>query len=360
VAISTAAQPFDRSNVLTMEVSLPQRQYEDARRVEFFRQALDGIRAIPGVETAAAAYSLPVVASPRGGTAFHRQGTPLQPPNQSPVTIVRVVTPGYFRTLRIPIVKGREFVDADAAPAGFVVNEAFAKMYLGDVDPIGVEVSVMMQAQNPHLPIIGVAADVSEGSIRDIPQPTVFYNIATMPEATMTFLMRTPQPAAAISAATAVIHRLDRNLAVTKVTTFEHALAESVARERLNAIVSGGFALSGLLLASLGVYGLLAFIVSERTRELAIRIALGAHVWKVTRSVVARGLRLVAIGAVVGLAVSVFLLRSLQTILFEVSPYDMPTYVSVLALLCAVAAVATYIPARHASRIQPLLALREE
>jgi putative ABC transport system permease protein len=312
------------------------------------------------VQSATAANSLPTVASPRGATGFHIQGTPVMPPSQSPVTIVRVVAPGFFRTLHIPISRGREFTDSDGPMTGFVVNEAFANTYFAGRDPIGAEIDVAMQAKNPSLPIIGVVGDLSEGSIREIAQPTVFYSEATMPEAAMTLMLRTSQPDAAVGPAVTAIRRIDPNMAVTKVQTFETALADSVARERLNAMVSAGFALSGLLLASLGVYGLLAFIVSERTKEIAIRIVLGAHVRRLTRSVVARGLRLVAIGAGVGLAASVFLLRSLRSLLFDVSPYDLTTYTSVLALLCAVAAVAAYVPARHAARVQPLLALRDE
>jgi hypothetical protein len=280
--------------------------------------------------------------------------------NQQPVTIVRVVTPGYFHTLHIPVKKGREYTDTDPATAGFVVNEAFADMYLKGVEALGVEMAVAMQAKNPYLPIIGVVGNVSEGSIRDSAQPTVFYNIATMPEFGMTFLLRTDRIEATTSAAIAAIHQIDPNLAVTKIRTFETALADSVARERLNAIVSAGFALSGLLLASLGVYGLLAFIVSERTKELAIRIALGAHVQRLTASVVVGGLRLVLVGAIVGLAGSLALLRGLGTLLFDVTPYDVPTYAAVVVLLAVVAVVASYLPARQASRVQPLLALREE
>jgi putative ABC transport system permease protein len=156
------------------------------------------------------------------------------------------------------------------------------------------------------------------------------------------------------------IRRLDPNLAVTRIRTFEGALAESVARERLNALVSGAFAVSGLLLASLGLYGLLAFIVTERTREIGIRIALGAQKGRVTRSVIGGGLSLVAVGAVIGLGGSLLLLRSLRALLFGVSATDPTTYAGVLILLCAVAAIASYMPARWAARVEPLVALRQE
>jgi putative ABC transport system permease protein len=312
------------------------------------------------VEAAAAANSLPIVGSPRGGTGFHVQGTPLRPPNQQPVTIVRVVTPGYFRTLRIPVLRGREFTDADTATAGFVVNEAFAKTYFAGGEPVGVEISVAMQRENPYMPIIGVVGNVSEVSVRQSAKPTVFYNEATMGEFAMTVMLRTTRPDATVAPAIAAVRGIDPNLPVTNVRMFDVALTDTIARERLNALVSSGFALSGLLLAALGVYGLLAYIVAERTREIAIRVALGAHIQRLTRSVVGRGLRLVAIGALVGLAVSLTLLRSLSALLFDVTPYDLPTYATVVALVCGVAAIAAYVPARHAARVQPLLVLRDE
>ena len=330
------------------------------QRVDFYRHAIEALRAIPGVQAAAAANSLPIVGSPQGGTIFHRQGTPELPPNQSPVALIRVVTPGYFRTLGIPVTRGREFIESDPVSAGFVVNEAFVRAYLPEIDPLGQELEVEMQEKNPYLPIVGVVADVSEGSIRNDGQPTVFYSEATMAAGGMTLMLRTSRPQATVGPAITAIHRLDPRIAVTKVATFEDALADSVARDRLNAIVSGSFACSGLLLAALGVYGLLTFMVNERTKEMAIRIVLGAHITRLTRSVVARGLGLVAAGGIVGLLASLLLLRSLKPLLFAVTPYDAPTYLSVIALLCGVAALASYVPARHAGRVEPLRALREE
>jgi putative ABC transport system permease protein len=360
LALTSVNQGFDHNNVLTMELTISPQRFDDSQRAAFYRRLLEQLRAIPGVEAAAATNSLPLAGSPRGGTGFHLRGTPELPPNQQPVTIVRVVTPDYFRTLRIPVRRGREFTDADTATAGFVVNEAFAKAYFANAEPLGAEISVAMQRENPHLPIIGVVGDVSEVSVRQDAQPTVFYNQTAMGEFAMTVMLRTNRPGATVAPAIAAVRRIDPNLPVTNVRLFETALDDTLARERLNAVVSSGFALSGLLLATLGVYGLLAYIVAERTREIAIRVALGAHIRRLTRSVVARGLRLVAIGAILGLAGALALLRSLSTLLFEVTPYDLPTYAGVVALLCAVAAIAAYLPARHAARVEPLLVLRDE
>jgi putative ABC transport system permease protein len=362
IALNRANAGFDKHGLLTMNVGLPATRYTPERRVAFFRDAVAGLRALPGVESAAAANSLAVVGSPRGGTSFHRIGTPDLPMNDRPTAIVRVVTAGYFHTLRIPVLRGREFTEADDAnpAAGFIVNEAFAKTFLSDIDPLTTAISVLMERENPHLPIIGVVGNVSEGSVRDEPQPTVFYSHRRMQETGMTLFVRTSRPETLTNASVNVIHAIDRNLAVTRVRTFDSAMAESLARERLNALVSGSFAVSGLLLASLGLYGLLAFLVAERTKEIGIRIALGARIGAVTRSVIAGGLRLVGVGAAVGVVLSLALLRAFGTLLFGVTPYDAWTYAGVLALLGAVAAAAAYVPARRAGAVEPLIALRQE
>jgi putative ABC transport system permease protein len=362
LALNSAELGLDRQNLVTMEVTLPAARYNAERRVQFFREAIDAIAALPGVESAAAGNSLAVIGSPRGGTVFHRQGTPELPINDRPVAVIRVVTPGFFHTLRIPVLRGREFTAADAAnpTPGFIVNDAFARAYMSEMDPLTARISVLMQQENPYAPIIGVVADVNEGSVRDTARPTIYYSHGQLLETGMTLLARTTTPTAVATAAVDAIHRLDRNLAVARVRTFDSAFTESLARERLNALVSGAFAASGLLLASLGLYGLLAFLVTERTREIGIRIALGAESGRLTRSVIAGGLRLVVIGAGIGIGGALVLLRSLQTLLFGVTPYDVWTYASVLFLLGAVSVLASYVPARAAARVEPLKALRQE
>jgi putative ABC transport system permease protein len=362
VALGDSAHGFDERNLLTMHVRLPVPRYAPEQRTAFYAELLSSLRGLPGVESAAAAHSLAVVGAPRGGSWFHRRGTPELPLPERPITLVRVVTPGYFRTLRIPVLRGREFTEADNAnpAAGFIVNDAFAKQYLDGVDPFGEAISVWMQEQNPYLPIIGVVGDVSEGSLRESATPTVFYSHRLMAETGMTVFVRAAEPMAVASAALDAVHRLDRRVPVTRLRTYEDALAESIARERVSALVSGGLAVGGLLLASFGLYGLLTFIVAERTKEIGIRIALGARVGPLTGAIVAGGLRLVAIGALIGIGASLAMLGSLRDLLFGVTPYDASTYAGVIALLCVVATVASYVPARWAARVEPLVALRQD
>ena len=362
IALNRAPMGFDAHDVLTMRVAVSPARYSAERCREFYREAVARVRALPGVETAAAGISLPMIGSPRGGTSFRELGTPERPASERPTTVVRMVAPGYFHTLRIPVLRGREFTDADNANpmAGFVVNETFARTYFSGRDPFASSISVWMMADNPYLPIIGVVGDVSEGSVRAAPQPTVFYSHGRMSWSTMTLFVRGRQPESLVRPVTAALHELDPTLVVSNVRTIESALAESLARERISALISTSFGAGGLLLAALGLYGLLAYLVAERTKDIGIRIALGARLARITGSVVAAGLALVAIGAAIGVAGSLLLLRSLGTLLFGVTPYDVPTYAIVVVLLGAIAALASYLPARRAARIEPLTALRQE
>ena len=216
-----------------------------------------------------------------------------------------------------------------------------------------------MRDENPYAPIIGVVGNVGEGSMRGAPRPTIFYSHRQLPLGAMLFV-RTDRPTATTEAVTGVIRRMDPNVAIRNVRMFEEAVAESLAQERLTALVSGAFALSGLLLASLGLYALLAFMVGERTREIGLRIALGANGGELIWSVVKDGLRLVSIGAIAGVALSLVVLPSFGTLLFGVKPTDPMTYAVVLTMLAVVAGLASYVPARRAAGVEPLTALRQE
>jgi predicted permease len=362
IALDRAHLGFDAADVLTMTVAISPVRYPDERPRDFYRDALTRLRTLPGIESAAVAASLPMIGSPRGGTRFHELGTPERPRADLPSTTVRMVGPGYFRTLRIPVLRGREFTEADNANpmTGFVVSETFARRYLPGRDPLATSISVRMQDENPYLPIIGVVGDVSESSVRVAPQPTVFYSHGRMPWATMTLFVRARQPDSVAKPVTAALRELDPTLVVSDVRTIERALAESLARERISALISTSFGVGGLLLAALGLYGLLAYLVAERTKDIGIRIALGARLARITGSVVAGGLTLVGIGTAIGIAGSLLLLRPLGTLLFGVTPYDVRTYAIVVVVLGVIAALASCLPARRAARIEPLTALRQE
>src|SRR5262245_31752045 len=227
IALDRAPMGFDAHDVLTMRVAISPARYPDDRPRDFYREALTRLRTLRGIESATVAANLPMIGVPRGSTRFHELGQPERPVSELPTTVVRMVGPGYFRALRIPVLWGREFTDTDNANpmTGFVVNETFARRYFAGREPLATSISVRMQDENPYLPIIGVVGDVSEGSVRVPPRPTVFYSHGRMPWATMTLFVRGRQPASLVKPATAALPGLDPAPLVSHVRTAETALA---------------------------------------------------------------------------------------------------------------------------------------
>jgi putative ABC transport system permease protein len=245
------------------------------------------------------------------GTSFKIQGEADLPQDKRPHTWVRVAASGYFKTLGIPLLNGREFTNLDQvedAEPVFIVNAAFAKKFFPTRDPLSSAISVFMQDQNPFGRIVGVAADVKEGSLRGDAEPAVYYVNGQLPSNGMTLFVRSGRTDVARQAIQ-VIREIDPLLPVTEVRMLEEAFGETVARERLNAIGSAAFAVSALLLAFLALYGLLGFTVAERTQEIGVRMALGAQPVAVLQLVLANGFRLVGVGAIIGLGGASALLR---------------------------------------------------
>jgi predicted permease len=371
---------MDVENVLTMDVGLPEKRYDEARRVEFFRQALQRVKSLPGVESVAAAGSLPVVGAPLQDGVFHVRGTPLRFPSQDPVkglrasdassgsltgpfAKIRVATPGYFKTLGIPTSAGRDFSEEDQrehADPVFIVNEAFARKYLPAGDPLSARISVLGRPENPYGRVVGVVGDVYEQSPRLGAAPTIFYAHAHQPVGGMVLFVRAKPTADLRQAVVHTVRDLDQNLVVSQGQMLTDALSTSLTLEKLAAIASSGFALTALLLSSLGVYGLLAFLVAERTREIGIRMALGAQASKVVRMVMARGLRLITYGGVLGLIGGLAVSRLIHGFLYEVTGADPLTFAGVTVLVVVIGTMAAAVPAIRAARVDPLVALRQE
>jgi putative ABC transport system permease protein len=351
------------NDVLTMRVELPGARYNAGQNVMFFEQLTERLRNLPGVQSAAAARDIPVSAARLAGTGFRTPGQEDLPLSDLPSARIRVVTPGYFKTLGIPLVRGREFAQDDqrenAAPV-FVVNEAFVKKYFSTKDPLSISISVFMRQTNPYGNIIGVVGDVKDRSLRGVAEPTIFYNHRQLPYPGMTLIVRTALGPAIARQAAQIVREMDRNLPLIEVRMLTDAFSESVARERLSAVVSAAFAVCALLLASLGLYGLVAFTVAERTIEIGIRMALGARAAQVLRLVMGQGLGLVVIGGSAGLAIAFGVSRFLESLLFGVTAHDPMTYAAVTMVLILVTAIAVLIPARRATRINPIAALRED
>jgi len=361
-ALNSVPTGLDAGSVLTMQINMPGARYNRDQQIDFVTNVIRRLEALPGVQSAGATRSLPVI-GPTAGTPLEFEGTTYADGEDRPAARIRMATPGYFKTVGIPIVRGREFTWEDQRPntgPTFIVNQSFVNAFLKGRDPLSAAMKVYMTRDNPFGPIVGVAADVLEGSLRGGATPTLYYNHRQLTYSGMTLFVRTDRPAAMSHEAVQVIRDLDPNLAVTQVRPLTDALSQSIARERMNAIVSAAFAITGLILAAFGLYGLLTFLVTERTREIGIRMALGAEAGSVLRLVMGRGLQLVVCGGAAGMALGFTLSRFIQALLFGVQSHDPATFAAAGILLLSVTAIAAFVPARRATRVDPVVALREE
>jgi putative ABC transport system permease protein len=351
------------SGVLTFRISLPRARYaQNEQSIRFFEQAVEKLSQIPGVQSASAVSYLPFNGL-AAATGFEISGHAPPEPGEKPVTIVRTILPGYFRTLNIPIKHGRDFTQADnleTAPLRFIVNEAFVNKYMRGEDPLTSQISVEMNDKNPMGEIVGVVGDLKEGALDKEPAPTAYYVHAHLPYTAMVFVVRGSSPQTLIEPARKTILEQDAQQPIADARTMEDILRDTFARQRLSTLLVGGFSVASLVLASVGIYGLLAYSVASRTREIGVRVALGAAPRRILRLVFGRGARMVIIGSAVGLSGALLLSGLMKGLLFGVGPRDPWSFVLAPAVLIAVALLAAYVPARRAARISPVDALRTE
>ena len=353
---------FDAEHVLTAKLSLPRAKYpDDARRVAFFQEAVGRVAALPGVRAVGAINWLPLTGL-SSATGFWVEGRPLPGPDEELATDVRAVDAGYFRAIGIPLRRGTSFTGRETAdvPKTVVISEALAKAYFPGEDPIG---------QRVHMPwgdtlvaeIVGVVGDVKHAGLDSIAKPTMYWALPQFPYNFMTLVVRTTgDPSRLAGAVSNAVWSLDPDLPVADLKPMEAYLGDSVARRRFNATLLASFAGLALLLAAIGLYGVVSYSVVQHTREFGIRMALGASSAVVQRSVLRHSLLLATVGVAAGLAGALVLTRLLSGLLFEVSATDPAVYVAIALLLTAVALVAAYLPARRATRVDPLVALRYE
>jgi putative ABC transport system permease protein len=350
LALASTRPGFDAHNVLTASVMLrPEEIYGPERQVEFFDRVMGGIKKLPGVRYAAVTSSPPMAQFSAIGAGIRADGGP-----ETNFTFGESsVSADYFQTLGIPLAAGRVFDARDVrggAPA-IIINQTLAKLLFQDRSPLGHKVD--------KATVVGVVADVRHRALDDKVWPETFLPFAQTPSPWITVLVRgTHDPGALAAPIRAVAQAIDAGQPVFDVELLEHRVAESLAERRERATVLGAFAALALLIAVVGIYGVLSYAVARRTHEIGLRMALGAERGDVLRLVVGAGLRMAAVGMTVGLAGALFVTRVLKTFLYGVEPSDRITYCVVCATLGAAAILASYLPARRAAAVDPVIALR--
>ena len=375
VALQRIDPGLDPHNVLTMIVSTSGTKEADPRlRQAFFTDALDRVRATPGVESASYINHLPI-AGDSWGFSFRIEGRPKPAPGDSPSAIYRVVFPGYFRAMRIPLLRGRDIVNSDridAAPV-VIINEIMAKRHWPNDDALGKRISI---DDSTWATVVGIAKNMVQQDWGAPPEPEMFFPYAQQRVfltgtasryAYLTLVARVAcgarercNPAAFTTPIIRAIREIDRNVPISNVQTMSSVANQATAESRFYLVLLGAFAAIALTLAAVGIYGVMSYSVTRRTHEIGIRIALGAEQGTVLRFIVRQGMTVALVGAGVGLVAAFALTRLMGRLLFGVGPTDPTTFAVVTTTLCAVALAASYLPARRATRVDPLTALRSD
>ena len=354
---------FDFHNVLTMEVALPPAKYPQGKAVaDLFADATRRVKALPGVEAAAFTSILPLSGT-NSDSSFAIEGRDPMIEKVYPDEEIRLVTPEYFQVLKTPLLQGRFFRDSDtaAAPLVVIINQALARKWFPGGDPIGKRITFddVRKPGVKWIEIIGVVATIRHRGLDDEGKPEYYLPHAQQGSyPAMILAVRSRQdPRSLTSAIRAEIRRMDPDLPAANVRTLEQVTAESIAPRRLSVVLLGVFAAIALILASVGIYGVMSFLVVQRTHEIGVRMALGAQRRDVFALVITRAARLVLVGAGIGLVLAFFAARSLSTLLYHVDTFDLGTFSGVTFALATVALLASYIPARRATRADPMIAL---
>jgi putative ABC transport system permease protein len=358
---------FDPENVLTGQVSLTRAAYEDHdERLRYVNQTLDRLKALPGVESAAFVAPMPFSGG-NVGSDFRIEGRPKPEPGQEPDANNRSVTTQYFQSIRIPLIKGRYFTEQDqrGGVGVAIINETLARLYFPNEDPIGKFISNIGANQNDGDPkrseIVGVIGDVRHNNLTKAAAPELYLPYQQNSWSWGNFFVRTTNDPAALARSFAeVVRSGDKTVPVTNVRALTHAISDTVAQERFYTLLFALFGMTGLLLTLTGIYGVISYTVSQQTQEIGIRMALGAQSMDVLKLVVGHGLVLTLVGVGLGLLGALGLTRLMQTLLFSVSATDPLTFAVVATALIAVSLLACYVPARRATKVDPLVALRSE
>src|SRR6266496_2139726 len=356
---------FRTDHLLTMKVDLSELKYPDGeRRSLFFEEVLRRIRVLPGVQSAAVAGNLPFTYNGDSAT-IAVEGIPDPPPDQWLDVIYRAIGPGYFSTMGIPIARGRDFTDQDKGDSKkvVVISEKTAQHYWPGQDPIGKRLKP--GATNSDVPwreVIGVVKDVRQNDFIAQPKMQMYFSYRQMKDlAANALVVRTSvEPMSLATSVRNAVLAVDKDQPVADIDTMDHIVSQAIARQRFSMLLLGIFAALALVLAAVGIYGVMSYSVAQRTHEIGIRIALGAQRGDVVGMTMKQGLKLVGVGLLIGLASAFVLTRVMASLLFGISPTDPATFASICVVLLGVAALASYIPALRATKVDPMVALQAQ
>jgi predicted permease len=366
VRLQSVDPGFKPEQTLTFELDLPDNTYkEDEQKARFYESLITRLESLPGVRRAGAVVILPLRGS--FNLSFTVEGWPPAKPGQEPTLETRVATPGYFETMGIPLLKGRMFTaqDDERAPQVALISESAARKFFPNEDPIGRKIRLGWgrgkDKPNVGGEVIGIVGNVRQVGLDVEADPDIYVPHAQVANNSMEIVVRAEVPPSTLSGVIrSEVRRLDADLPVARIDTVESVVAESISRPRFYMLLVAIFAAVALLLAAVGIFGVMSYSVAQRTRELGIRIALGAGRGALRRLVVGQAMVLAIGGLAIGLIAALLLSTTLEKMLFDLKPTDPATFASVAAVLFVVALVASWLPARKAARVDPVVALRAE
>jgi putative ABC transport system permease protein len=336
----------------------------DSDYIAFYQKVMNRVSNLPGVVEVGTINTLPLSKGPT--TGFQIEGRPLTTPDKWPGANYRSVSPSYFRAMNIPLVQGRAFTEHDnqQSPLTMIVNQALADHNFPGENPIGKRVNFGSSDSNRQLiwfEIVGVVANVRSLELKEEPSPELYFSSLQDPFQRTSLVIRSSvEPSVLTASIRQVVADVDKSVPVSDITTMEHIVSESVTQPRFNLFIVGVFGGIAMLLSAAGIYGVTAYTVTQRTHELGIRLALGAQVGDVLRMILGQGMAVISCGLLIGLGASFGLMRLMKGLLFGVSTTDPVTFITATLLLMLVALVACYVPARRATKVDPLEALRYE
>jgi len=358
-------QGFEPASVLRVEISLPEKVYPDTVRItNFYQQLLRGTASLPGVQHASLITNPPASNVDSETTFFNIEGQPARKAGEASSADLQIATPDFFATLKISLVSGRLLSEADSANAArvVVISRGMAERFWPGADPVGHRIKLgTVDSAEPWVTIAGIVGDVRQNWWNPMTRPVIYKPFAQSAQRSMTLLLRAAtNPTSYVSGIREVTRRIDPGIALRGVATLQEEVSDSIAIVRIMGILMGIFGLVALVLSSVGVYGVLSESVAQRTREIGIRLALGAETDALMKLILGHALKLTAIGLAIALPISFAISRAMTSLIFGIVSMDVTILAGFTALLFLVALGAGYLPARRAMRIDPMVALRYE